>query len=220
MESNTADILLNTIRTELYSAVVSDILDRHGYRHQVLPPYIRAMGNRREMVGRAYPVLVNETFAMPKNPYFQLIETLDAIQENEVFITNHLSDRAAFWGELLSNACASHRAAGAIVDGLVRDLKRIELLGFPVFGRGASPVDSLGRFEVLANREPIECGGVHIVPGDLVIADDDGVVVVPQNVEDMVISEALAKARGENAVRDGIRQGRSLRDLFDSYGVL
>jgi regulator of RNase E activity RraA len=221
MESATPGIgSLDVIRKKLYTAVISDILDQRGYRHQVLQPNIRAVGSHRELVGRAYPVLAAETFEMPAKPYFKLIEALDSIQEDEVFITNRLSDRAAFWGELLSNVCASHRAAGAIIDGLVRDLKRIEPLGFPVFGRGTSPIDSLGRFEVLASRQPIECGGVHIESGDLVIADWDGVVIVPKSIEDVVIAEALAKVRGENAVRDGIRQGRSLRELFDSYGVL
>lgn len=221
MESTTPGIAsLDVIRKELYTAVVSDILDQRGYRHQVLQPHIRAIGSHRELVGRAYPVLVAETFEMPTNPYFELIATLDAIQEDEVFITNPLSDRAAFWGELLSNACASHRAIGAVIDGLVRDVRRIESLGFPVFGRGTSPVDSLGRFEVLASRQPIECGGVRIEPGDLVIADCDGVVIVPKSIEGVVIADALAKVRGENAVRDGIRQGRSLRELFDFYGVL
>ena len=144
----------------------------------------------------------------------------EGVRNHDVFITNRLSDRAAFWGELLSNVCVQHGVVGAVIDGLGRDVRRVEPLGFPVFSRGTSPVDSRGRFEVFASRQPIECGGVPVTPGDLVMADEDGVVIVPQSIEDVVVADALAKAHGENAVRDGIRQGRSLGELFDAYGVL
>lgn len=211
---------LSEIRDELYTAVLSDVLDAKGFRGQAFGVGISPMTSAQRLVGRAFPVLVGEAFTLPERPYERLIESLDAIDENEVFITNALSDRAAFWGELLSNACLARKGAGAVVDGWVRDVERIEPLGFPVFARGRLPKDSLGRFEVLAYRVPVECCGVRVEPGDLVMADSDGVVVVPQAVEKEIVAEALTKVRGENAVREGIRQGKSLRSLFDTYGVL
>jgi regulator of RNase E activity RraA len=171
-------------------------------------------------VGRAFPVLVVESYTLPKRPYDRLIDALDSVCQHEVFITNPVSDRAAFWGELLSNACQARGGAGAVIDGLVRDVERIESIGFPVFAKGCRPVDSLGRSEVLDYRVPVVCGGVRVNPGDLVVADVDGVVIVPQSVEREVVEEALHKVRGENQVRAGIRRGESLRQLYDQYGVL
>ena len=107
-----------------------------------------------------------------------------------------------------------------MVDGLVRDVERIEPLGFPVFGRGCRPVDSMGRFEVVDFPTPLECGGVLIHPGDLILGDRDGLVVVPQPLEDEVLDLALQKVHGENAVREGIRAGQTLSELYDTYGVL
>ena len=211
---------LSQIRSELYTAVLSDVLDAQGFRHQALGVGFAPMTSAKRMVGRAFPVLVGESFTMPERPYERLIESLDAVHENDVFITNALSSRAAFWGELLSNACLARKGAGALVDGWVRDVERIEPLGFPVFARGTLPIDSLGRFEVLAYRVPVDCGGVHVEPGDLVMADSDGAVVVPQAVEKAIVDAALSKVRGENTVREGIRQGKTLRSLFDTYGVL
>ena len=208
------------IRNELYTAVVSDVLDAKGLRHQALQAGIVPLVAARRMVGRAYPVLVAETFTLPERPYATLIEALDAIGDHEVFVSNALSDRAAFWGELLSYSCRMRGAAGAVIDGLVRDVERIEPLDFPVFGRGRLPVDSMGRFEVVSYCVPVECGGVTIMPGDLIVADSDGIVVVPQGIEAAVLDEALNKVRGENAVRDGLEAGKLLRELFDTYGVL
>jgi regulator of RNase E activity RraA len=99
-------------------------------------------------------------------------------------------------------------------------VERIEAIGFPVFAKGCRPVDSLGRSEVLDYRVPVICGGVEVQPGDLMVADRDGVVVVPFQVENEVVQEALTKVRGENQVRAGIRRGESLRTLYDTYGVL
>lgn len=211
---------LLSIREELYTAVLSDILDARGLRSQALEPGFGPVTSAQRIVGRAFPILVVETFTLPDRPYDKLIEALDTIGSGEVVMTNALSDRAAFWGELLSTACHSRGAAGAIVDGLVRDVERIEPIGFPVLARGFRPVDSLGRFEVLAYRTEILSGGVLVRPGDLVVGDRDGVVVVPQDVEREVVRDALEKVRGENIVREGIRQGKSLRSLFDAHGVL
>lgn len=212
--------LFATIHSELYTAVISDVLDAHGLRNQTLRADIRPMVSSRKVVGRAFTVKVIEAYVVPEKPYQKLIEALDQIGPGEVFVTNTLSDRAAFWGELLSTACHARGATGAIIDGLVRDLERTEPIGFSVFGRGPRPVDSMGRFEVLDYRVPLECGGVPVAPGDLVVADPDGVVVIPQAVEDTVIAQALDKVHGEHAVREGILHGSSLRELYDRYGVL
>ena len=97
-------VVLNIIRKELYTAVVSDVLDRLGARGQEMSAGIRPMVAARRLVGRAFPVMVREACEMPQKPYARLIDALDSVGAGEVFVTNALSDRAAFWGELLSNA--------------------------------------------------------------------------------------------------------------------
>ena len=83
-----------------------------------------------------------------------------------------------------------------------------------------SPIDSNGRGEVVAYNVPIECGGVTVNPGDIVFGDADGVVIIPQSVEKTVIETALEKVQGENQTREALREGATLREVYDKYGIL
>jgi regulator of RNase E activity RraA len=130
------------------------------------------------------------------------------------------STRNAPWGELLSTASRARGARGAVVDGLVRDVRKIEELGFPVFAAGIKPVDSMGRGIVTACNVPVECGEVMVHPGDFVFADFDGVIVVPRAMVKEVIKLATDKARRENDSRAELMQGAFLRDVFAKFQVL
>lgn len=210
---------LSKIRELLYTAVISDVLDSLGRREQVMSAHIKPLSDSLMVVGRAFPVRVVDTYTDPATPYESLIASLQAIQPGEVYVAA-TSPRAAFWGELLSTFCQRRGAAGAVIDGLVRDVRRIRDLGFPVFSTGYYPVDSKGRLEVLDFRVPIHCGGVLVCPGDLIVADVDGVVAVPAPIEDQVISLAFQKLYGENEVREGLQSGLDLKDLYKTFGVL
>jgi len=130
------------------------------------------------------------------------------------------SGRVAPWGELLSTAAKVRGAAGALMDGGVRDIKAIRAMSFPVFHGGIAPLDSKGRGVVKAIDVPIECAGVAVHPGDLVFGDADGVVVVPQAVEADVLALAFQKIAGErNTLRD-LQAGESLAAVFAKYGIL
>jgi len=91
---------------------------------------------------------------------------------------------------------------------------------FPVFATGVTPADSRGRLEVIAIRQPILVSGVAVADGDLVLADEDGVVVVPASLEDEVVGRAIEKVAGETTIRDLLRQGTSIRKVFDEHGIL
>lgn len=214
------DDYFHLINTTLYTAVLSDVLDSLGLRYQVLDSGIRPLVPQSRLAGRAYPVLVMDVYEDPKRPYAKLIEALDRIRPHEVFMANASSGRSAFWGELLTTACLARGAHGAVIDGLTRDSARIMQMNFPVYARGLSPVDSKGRNDVVAYGVPIECGGVKIRPGDLVVADGDGIVIVPKESEAEVIRLATEKTQGENLVREGLRQGLGIQELYDRYGVL
>lgn len=149
------------------------------------------------------------------------IEAIDSILPDEVVVVStQQSKRNAPWGELLSTAAKARGARGAVIDGLVRDVRKIEELRFPVLASGIKPVDSMGRGIVTGYNVPVECGEVLVNPGDFVFADFDGVVVIPRANVDEVLQLALNKATRENSSRAELMKGAYLRDVFQKYGVL
>ena len=107
-----------------------------------------------------------------------------------------------------------------MIDGLSRDLRAIRAMQFPVFAVGMCPADSLGRDEVTAIRVPVTIGDVLVHDGDLIVADDDGCLAVPQAVEEEAVARAMQKVTAENQVREILRQGASIQEVFKEYGVL
>lgn len=208
------------LQTQLYSAVISDILDDLGYRKQTMHESVRPVAPGMMIVGRSYPVLVTDIFEVPEHPFEGLIKALDHIKPGDVYMASVRSNRSAFWGELVSNASLAKGGRGAIIDGCVRDTEKIIELGFPVFGKGFTPRDCKGRNIVIQYNVPIECAGVQVQPGDLVFADHDGVVVVPQEVEEETIQKALEKSAGEDDARKWFREGKSVQQVFEKFGIL
>lgn len=213
--------LFDLMATELYSAVISDILDQIGHRDHAMDPELRPLDRPFVAVGRAMPVRAEEVEAVPDEPYRGEIAAIDDLRPGEVcVVAGGGTRRAALWGELFSNAAQARGARGAILDGYARDGRQIRAIGFPVFGRGAIPLDCNGRTAVVAHREPVVCGGVTVGPGDVVYADEDGIVVVPGSLLEETATRAFEKVAGENAARTAIRDGALLREAFDRYRVL
>lgn len=213
--------MFDLMSEKLYAAVISDTLDELGYRNQVMRENINPIDPNWIVAGRAKTVLSVDVHYVPEDPYAKEIEAVDSVQENEVVIgcTNE-SKQNGLWGELLSTASKVRGARGAIVDGLIRDTAKILELGFPVFATGTKPVDSQGRGLVIDYDIPVLCGGVMVYPGDVVFGDRDGIVIIPKAIVDEVIKRALDKATRENHTRDELLQGRTLREVYDKYGVL
>ena len=124
------------------------------------------------------------------------------------------------WGELLSTAARNSGCLGVIVDGAVRDVRKMNEMKFPVFARGTCIYDSQNRQRVIDYDVPVEIDGVRFSPGDLVFADADGVVVVPQEIEERAIQAAWEKVHAENVTRDAIKDGMKATDAYKKYGVL
>jgi regulator of RNase E activity RraA len=205
----------------LYTAVVSDSLDQLGVRGQAMREYLRPVHSRCTCAGWARTIACSDVYHTPPDPYAIEIAAVDSLQPGEIAVVGtQKSVRNAPWGELLSTAAKARGARGAIVDGLVRDVRKIEDIGFPVFATGIKPVDSMGRGLVTAYNVPVECGEVIVSPGDFVFADFDGVIVVPSHMVKEVIALATDKVQRENNSRRELVEGRYLRDVFDKYGVL
>jgi 4-hydroxy-4-methyl-2-oxoglutarate aldolase len=212
---------LDRIAEHLYSSVLADILDDHGYRQQVLDHEVRPLYDGAKVAGRAATMLAVEVSKLPDNPYDQLMELLDGIVPGEVVVgAVQTRANAAIWGELLSTHTRAKGGRGVVLDGLSRDSWGIAEMKFPVFARGLSPADSKGRLEVIAIRGTIPVAGVSVSNGDLLLADEDGVVVVPRDVEDEVIRLAFEKVAGEDVMRDILRKGANLRAVFKEHGIL
>src|ERR1700747_675392 len=206
---------LDRIAEHLYSSVLADILDDLGYRQQALDHEVRPLYDGAKVAGRAATMLAVEVSKLPDNPYDNLMELLDGIVPGEVVVGAVQSRaHAAIWGELLSTHTRARGGRGGVVRGLSRDSWGITEMKFPVFARGLCPADSKGRLEVIAIRGTIPVAGGAGSARDLVLADEDGVVVVPQNLEDEVLRLAFEKVEGEDVMREILRQGANLRAVF------
>ena len=213
--------LLTFVETNLYTAVVSDSLDQLGFRDQAMREYLRPVHRTCCFAGWARTIACADVYAIPERPYDMEIEAVDSILPGEaVVISTQKSVRNAPWGELLSTAAKARQARGAVIDGLVRDVRKIEEIEFPVFAMGIKPVDSMGRGIVTGYNTPVECGEVRVNPGDLVFADYDGVVVVPRAIVAEVVRLSADRVSRENGSRAELAKGSYLRDVFDKYGVL
>ena len=213
--------LFSLMAGKLYSAVISDVLDDAGYRNQVMSHKIRPLYENVVAVGRAMTVLCMDVYEPPDQPYRMEIEAVDSLKPNEILVcTTNGSNRYSFWGELLSTASVARGASGAIIDGFVRDCKAIMDMEFPVFATGISPLDSKGRGDVVSFNIPIECGGVRVVSGDIAFGDYDGIVVVPKQIEEQIVSAAFDKVSGENNIRQELEAGATVKYVFDKYGIL
>lgn len=221
-------ILFDTIREELYTAVVGDIMDKMGYTHQFLPPQIQPLRDDMFVVGRAMTVLEADCYEELSNghnpimskPFGLMLEALDDLKENEVYVCTGSSPEYALWGELMSTRAIKLKSTGAVVNGWSRDTKGILDLDFPTFSYGRYAQDQGPRGKVIDYRVPIEMNGVRINPGDIIVGDIDGVCVVPQEIEKEVFKGALEKARGEKTVQKVIAEGMSAKDAFEKYGIM
>ena len=207
--------------SQLYSAVVCDILDETGYRHQALPHTIRPLTPTRRIYGRAFTAHASRVDAIPADPYVLEIEAIDSLVAGDIMVTDlEEAMDCGFWGELMTTACLRKGVNGAVFNGCTRDIWKLKELDFPVFAMGYHPADSKGRIDIDAIREPVEIGEVTIHHGDYLLGDEDGCVVIPQAQAPEVIRLAKEKVSGENTARKLLLEGVSLGEVFSRLGIL
>lgn len=215
---------LADLKGRLYSAVLSDVLDELGFPNQAVKPFVRPLDEASVLCGIARTGLYMKRYHLPAghNPYVLEMDLIDSLKPGEipVLACDGPTDRIAPWGELLTTASKVRGAAGCLTDGLVRDVRRIRELGFPVFQGGIGPLDTKGRAEMMAADEPVELGGARVAPGDFIFGDVDGVVIVPQAIALEAVRLALAKIEAEDSTRRELLAGQSLRSVFERHGVL
>lgn len=221
--------LFSLAQKELFTCVVGDVLDNQNLFHQYLPPEIRPLSPDMTLIGRAMPVLAGDAFQvvaedsrnpLSGKPFGMMLEALDDLRPNEIYISTGSSARNALWGELMSVRAHKCGARGAVLNGYVRDTRKILGMGYPTFCFGSYGQDSAPRYKVHDFRIPIEIGGVLVRPGDILFGDIDGVVVIPAEVETETFTLALEKVRGERTVRKALEEGMRAVDAFRKHGIM
>ena len=226
---NSDEELFALMRSQLFPAVVGDILDTMGLYKQFLSPGIRPLRSDMVIIGRAMPVLEANCFAasepqgqlpLSRQPFGLLFQALDDLRQGEVYVATGCAPQFALWGGLMTTRAQHLKAAGAVLDGYSRDTPEVLDSGLPVFSYGGYAQDQGPRGKVVDYRVAVEINGVRIAPGDIVFGDLDGVLVIPRQAEEEAIRKALEKSGAENKVRDAIRAGMSTVEAFKTFGVM
>jgi regulator of RNase E activity RraA len=216
-------------RSELYTAVVGDIMDILGHKRQFLPPSIQPLRDDMVVIGRAMPVLEMDDeggegpgrqSAVVNRPFGLMLPALDDLKAGDVYVCSGSSPAYALWGELMSMAATNRGAVGAVVNGYSRDTKGILAQNFACFSMGRYSQDQRPRGKVVDFRCTIKFGDVTVRPGDIVFGDMDGVCVVPKEIQTEVFTQAFEKARGEKRVFEAIKGGMKAQESWDKFGIM
>jgi len=216
-------------RSELYTAVVGDIMDILGHKRQFLPPSIQPLRDDMVVIGRAMPVLEMDDeggegpgrqSAVVNRPFGLMLPALDDLKPGEVYVCSGSSPAYALWGELMSMAATNRGAVGAVVNGYSRDTKGILAQNFACFSMGRYSQDQRPRGKVVDFRCTIKFGDVTVRSGDIVFGDLDGVCVVPKEIETEVFTQAFEKASGEKRVFEAIKGGMKAQESWDKFGIM
>ncbi|MDZ4798195.1 MAG: RraA family protein [Bryobacteraceae bacterium] len=206
---------------QLYTGAIADILDKGGYRCQVLPGDIKAFTLETRIAG---PAFTGQGYpcANPSDDDTQTrLAMLDSIMPGTVSVwACGGSSDCAHWGEIMSTAARERGCTAAVIDGGVRDLDYINAMAYPVFAKFRSSASSVGRWNIREYQVPIKIGTTLIRPGDFVFGDIDGVVIVPLEIVADVLSAAEDVCRREGAMRDDLRRGVPIREAHAKYGSL
>ena len=212
---------LESLKKVLYSGVLSDVLDGMGYRNQAIGTRIRPLHDDTVIFGPAFTSIGTQVYSMPEAPLIAQCKVVDQLRAGEIYVLKTRGDyNCAVFGELFATAVRQRGGAGVLLDANARDLKALKNMDFPMFYRGADPRTSKGRCEINECQIPIVIEGVTICPGDLIFGDIDGVVVIPRQIADEVLDQALETIKKEDRVRDGLRSGETLEKVYTQIGAI
>jgi regulator of RNase E activity RraA len=202
-----------------YTGAITDILDELGYHRQTLPHSIQSLVPGEIVAGRALTILGEASSEKDADiVYPPILNMLGSITAGDVLVYQANDDASAHLGELSSETAKLRGARGAVIDGGARDTEYMFKLGFPVFARYKTPLDVRGRWRLVEWNAPIVIGAVEINPGDFVLGDRDGVVIIPLHIAEEVITQAEAVVNTENQVRAAILDGVLPIDAYRRFG--
>lgn len=204
---------------KLYTGVVYDTLSDLGQPDRALPPAIRALDPGPVLAGPVWTMTgVRAPTASPDETLRAWTGFLSEAPAGHVVVCQANDDTIALMGELSAETLKFRGVLGYVVDGGTRDVDFIERLGFPVFCKFATPADIAGRWRVGKTGGAVRIGNVDIATGDYLIADRDGVVIVPRIHAETVVERAEAAVAAENKVRGAILSGMDPREAYLAFG--
>ncbi len=205
----------------LGSSVVSDALRDLGHPDHIAEHGLRP-ANRRHACAGPIRVALFAPVGDDRGDFRPLARFIDAVEPGEVLVLAGSAEAApaSLWGEICSAAAEAHGAAGVVIDGFMRDELAIEAGELPLFSRGAYARDYLGRAVIVGIDTPAVVGGVAVQPGDIVVADIDGVVFFDPGLIEAVLVEGERKAAAEASLIEAVRGGGSLHDAVSRVGTL
>lgn len=218
----TTDRLLATIREQLFTSVIGDVMDAAGLTSQFLPPRLRPVGDGAILVGRAMTVQETDIESGDVGePFGLMFRALDDLKPGEIYLCTGSRGAYALWGELMSTRARALGAVGAVVDGYHRDTAGIRRLGFPVFSAGAYAQDQRSRGRVTGFRTRLTFdNGTVVASGDVIVADLDGVLAIPAGHVDDIVAAALTKAGAEKEIERAIMDGETTSSVFNRTGIM
>jgi len=211
------------VRTQLMglnTALLCDVMDGLGFRDSAFGTSIRPMEPTQKLVGTAFTMRCEAVDRPPEKPWQHLLVAYPDLRKGDAVVLHCGDQFSAMWGELWSTAAVAKGAEGAVLDGATRDVDQILQMHFPVFSTGFSPLDSAGRQEVVEHGSRVQCGNANVQAGDWVVGDIMGVVVIPRDLVEQVVTLALAKDARESTVRDELLRGEEIGDVVARHGIL
>ncbi len=206
--------------SRIYTAAITDVLDRRGHYNQTLPHDIVPLTPETRLAGVAFPASGKQSRNTETETAVRAFLTmLGAVPRDAVLVIQANDDVAAHFGELSAVAMKARGVRGAVVDGATRDAAYIVREKFPVFCRYRTPLDSLPRWRAVEWGRPVTIGDVRVASGDVVVGDLDGVAIVPRALALEVLLECEALLDSENQVRDAVRKGMVPLRAYEKFGV-
>lgn len=211
---------LSTRYARVYSGAVADVLDKRGHRNQVVSGAIQGLTLDARVAGPAYTCKGAPATELEPDDWDLRKQFLDSVRPGTVVVVDSSGHTAsAHWGELMSTAARGRGATGVVIDGATRDVAQMLAMGFPAFVRYRSPASSIRRWRISGFDHPVTIGGVLVRPGDFVVGDADGVVIVPVELAVEVLEEVESLAVTETNMRQELLGGGTFSDVYDRYQV-
>lgn len=203
----------------LYTGAVADILDEQGFRRQCLGKELRPLLSGRRAAGFAYPALGAACADVGYDCRPEILKFLGEIPADSMVVFDPGAEKVcAAWGEFMALAARNNGCRGVVVDGAIRDAEMIVQADFQIFHIGFWPVSSVGRWRPVHAGHPILFHDVEVRPGDLVLGDIDGVVVVPRPLVEEVLVAAEGCYQAERNMKEELRAGKTMEEVFRRYG--
>ena len=203
---------------KLYTGAVNDVLRELCLTNVALPSEIVPLRDEMVVAGPAFTIRSNADPTIT-GELESRVEMLDKIRPGHVCVWNaNGDDRASHWGEVMTAASRKRGCRGAIVDGGIRDTKGILAQGFPLWSRYRTSNGSLSRAKMTGYQVPITVGGVLIKPGDIIMADIDGAIVIPRKLAEQVLLRAEQIEKNEGEIKEWVDAGLTAAEIHDRGG--